>query len=114
MDHCASHDDCNRRMDDMEKAMEALTADVNILKIESAAKGEQIKTVFSVLAEIKQMLKDYTVEMKEAITRLSLDIEFVKGRPGRFADGALSSIISSIIAAIIGVVIGYVVKGGVK
>lgn len=107
MEHCASHPDCTRRIEDIDARLDSLENDVKLLQVGAAAKDEQIKTVFSVLAEIKQMLKDYTVDMKDAINRLAADIELVKARPGRFADGALSAGI----AAIVGAVIGYMVKG---
>lgn len=103
-------EDCRRRIEAIEDRVESLETDVQLLQVGAAAKDEQIKTVFSVLAEIKQMLKEYTTEMKDSINRLAADIEVVKARPGRFADGALSSGI----AAIVGAAIMYLIQGGLK
>ena len=103
-------DDCKRRLEDLEARTTSLESDIQLLQVGAAAKDEQIKTIFSVLAEIKQMLREYTIEMKGSIDRLSKDIEKVKERPGRFADGALSSAI----AAIIGAAVMYFIQGGGK
>lgn len=106
-ERCTSHDDCARRIDAIETDVEFLKSEVRDLQIGATAKDEQIKTVFNVLAEIKQMLREYTIEMKGALSRLSDDIETVKARPGRFADGALSAGI----AAIIGAAVMYFIRG---
>lgn len=108
MEKCQLHDDISRRLSEAESRLDDLELEMKAVQVGAAAKDEQIKTVFVILAEIKQMLKDYTVEMKGAISRLATDIEMVKGRPGRFADGALSAGI----AAIVGAAVMYMIRGG--
>ncbi|MBA4274034.1 MAG: hypothetical protein C0436_00110 [Alphaproteobacteria bacterium] len=108
MEKCQLHDDIARRLAEAEQRLDDLESEMKLVQVGAAAKDEQIKTIFSVLAEIKQMLKEYTVEMKSAINRLASDIEMVKGRPGRFADGALSAGI----AAIVGAAVMYMIRGG--
>jgi molybdopterin converting factor small subunit len=110
LEKCVHHDECTRRIVDLEARMDSAEMVLKTLEVEGAAKAEQIRTVFSVLAEIKEMLKDYTERMEKSIGRLATDIETLKGRPGRFADGALVAFIT----AIIGAAVGWVVARGGK
>ena len=103
---CENHAELIRRLAEHDTRLDVLEASIQALQIGAAAKDEQIKTVFVILAEIKQMLKDYTIEMKGAILRLSNDIETMKGRPGRFFDGA----VTAAIAAIVGAIVMYAIK----
>jgi hypothetical protein len=103
---CENHAELIRRLAEHDTRMDLMEAAIQSLQIGAAAKDEQIKTVFNILGEIKQMLKDYTVEMKGAIVRLSNDIEAMKSRPGKFVDSA----IAAGIAATIGAIIGYIVR----
>ena len=106
MEKCQLHDDISRRLADAESRLDTIDAAINTLQISAAAKEEQVKTIFVILAEIKQMLKDYTGEMKTSINRLATDIENIKGRPGKFADGMLASLL----AALIGATVMYFVR----
>lgn len=106
-DRCQLHDDIARRLLEAESRLDSCELDIRSLHVGAAAKDEQVKTIFAVLAEIKQMLKDYTGEMKDALRTLATDIETMKGRPGRFMDGA----VSAGIAAIVGAMVVYLIKG---
>ena len=107
MDKCPLHDDIARRLADSEARLDDAEIAISNLQISAAAKDEQVKTIFVVLAEIKQMLKDYTIEMKTSINRLAVDIENIKGRPGKFADGMLAAFLS----AAVGAAVMYFLKG---
>jgi len=98
---CENHAELVRRLDAQDLRLDGIETTIQSLQIGAAAKDEQIKTVFVVLAEIKQMLKDYTIEMKGALLRLSSDIETMKGRPGRFFDGAVTAAIAAIVGALV-------------
>ena len=105
--NCENHEDCTRRINDTESRMDIIEAVMSELQIGAAAKDEQIKSIFAMLAEIKGMLKDYTMEMKASMFRLAEDIERIKGRPTRLYDG----ILGTVIAAIIGGAIMYFIGG---
>jgi hypothetical protein len=87
--------------------MDIIEAVMSELQIGAAAKDEQIKSIFVMLAEIKAMLKEYTCEMKTSMFRLAEDIDRIKGRPTKLYDG----IAGTIIAAIIGGAIMYFIGG---
>jgi hypothetical protein len=101
MEKCQLHDDISRRLADAETRLDTIDAAINTLQISAAAKDEQVKTIFIILAEIKQMLKDYTADMKYSINRLATDIENIKGRPGKFADGMLTTLLAAVIGAVV-------------
>lgn len=103
---CENHEEIIRRLSEHDTRLDSIEITMQKVQIGCAAKDEQIKTIFIILAEIKQMLKDYTVEMKLAITALAKDVETMKGRPGRFFDGA----VTAAIAAIVGAVVMYAIK----
>ena len=110
VEKCVYHDELSRRLADLEVRVDDAEIAMRTLEVEGAAKTEQLKTVFTVLAEIKAMLKEYTERMEKSIIRLAGDIETLKGRPGRFADGALLAFIT----AGIGAVMGWLIRGGGK
>jgi chromosome segregation ATPase len=64
------------------------------------------ETIFSVLEEIKLALKEYTVEMKKAISDAMQEINTMKARPSRLWD-------TLVIAGITGAV-GYMIAQLVK
>ena len=107
MEKCQLHDDISRRLSEAESRLDSIDVSISNLQISAAAKEEQVKTIFVILAEIKQMLKDYTVEMKTSINRLASDIENIKGRPAKFADGMLAAVL----AAIAGAAVMFFLKG---
>ena len=107
MEKCQLHDDISRRLSEAESRLDSIDVSISNLQISAAAKEEQVKTIFVILAEIKQMLKDYTSEMKTSINRLAADIENIKGRPGKFADGLLAAVL----AAIAGAAVMFFLKG---
>lgn len=105
--NCENHGEHDRRIAETESRLDIVEAVISELQIGAAAKDEKIKSIFAMLSDIKAMLKDYTVEMKSSMLRLAEDIERLKGRPTRFYDGA----ISSVIAALIGAAIVYFIGG---
>jgi hypothetical protein len=107
MEKCQLHDDISRRLLEVESRLDTIDVSISNLQISAAAKEEQVKTIFVILAEIKQMLKDYTSEMKTSINRLASDIENIKGRPAKFADGMLAAVL----AAIAGAAVMFFLKG---
>lgn len=106
MENCPNHSDMARRIGELEKRMDDAEGKIGTLSEVSVRGEEQIKTVFRILNEIKDMLQNYTDRMEKRIDRLASDLEGVKMRPARFWDGA----VAAIVAAIIGAVIGYLAK----
>lgn len=103
---CEKHEDVTRRIDDHAARLDIIESAIGVLQTGSAAKEEQIKTIFAMLGEIKQMLRDYTIEMKTSMGRLADDIEKIKGRPTRFIDGAVSAGIAALMGALVMFILG--------
>ena len=107
---CENHEDLLRRLEVHDSRLDAVEGTIQNLQIGSAAKDEQIKTVFVILAEIKQMLKDYTTEMKTAMVNFSIELDKLKGRPGRFFDGAVTAAIGAIIGMFVTLFMMFILK----
>lgn len=97
---CPHHEEIKRRIANLEERVEEL-------QLNSATKDVEMKTVFKVLAEIKDMLKEYTSEMKTALSAFKIELDELRMKPSRFVDGAVSSLIS----LLLGAVVMYFIKG---
>jgi len=98
---CSRHEDIERRFGDIEARMDAAEAKIGLLEGANIRGEEQIKTVFRILGEIKELLQTYTERMEKRIDRLAEDIERVKMKPARMFDGFVMAAISAAAGAFI-------------
>ena len=87
-----------------------------------AAMGEQSKTIFTVIGEIKILLEKYTTEMRQAmkdlgsnlntrINKIEKDLEELKGRSGRKWDSVGQTVITVLISLVVGYIFAVITKG---
>jgi len=62
------------QLDKLDSRVTVLEEQMNELQIFQARSETEVKTIFSVLEEVKSMLKEYTVEMKKSIAELGLQL----------------------------------------
>lgn len=62
------------QLDKLDSRVTVLEEQMNELQIFQARSETEVKTIFSVLEEVKSMLKEYTVEMKKSIAELGIQL----------------------------------------
>ena len=62
------------QLDKLDSRVTVLEEQMNELQIFQARSETEFKTIFSVLEEVKSMLKEYTVEMKKSIAELGIQL----------------------------------------
>ena len=104
--------------------MDELEKQIRTMVTEQARQGEQIKTLFNSVGELKQLaesvheialgVRDLTraqQSMGEKVGKLSADVDEIKSKPAKRWD----SIVAYVITAVIGAVVGYIsTKIGLK
>lgn len=103
---CENHNDLLRRVERVEQRQDQIDVELEALKLSGASTKEQVKTIFETLAEIKQMLRDYTTKMETAIASINLEIANLKQRPARNWDNIVSTVITVAVTAVVMYVIG--------
>ena len=96
---CENHSDLLRRIEKIEQRQDQQDIEIEAVKLSGASTKEQVKTIFETLAEIKQMLRDYNVEMKNAITAINIEIANIKQQPARNWDAVVSTLITAAVTA---------------
>jgi uncharacterized membrane-anchored protein YhcB (DUF1043 family) len=103
---CENHSDLLRRVEKIEQRQDQIDVELEAVKLSGASTKEQVKTIFETLAEIKQMLRDYTTKMETAIVSINAEIANLKQRPARNWDNIVSTVITVAVTAVVMYVIG--------
>ena len=75
---------------EFDERLDCLEKEVKTLQIMQATNDERMKTIFNMVAEIKQM-----------IATLQKEVETIKAKPTRLWDGAMLAIIASVVGYLV-------------
>jgi len=114
---CPYHEDMQRRIEVLEHRVTNIEETGGSLSTQATRYEEQLKTLFKTVDEIKQLLEKQNLSFVAALSKmeaawtarfdvLQTDVENLKGKPGRFMDGAVMALVTAIIAGIAGYVFG--------
>jgi chromosome segregation ATPase len=131
-DNCADHRansllirQHEERLDELNRRLDEAMKEIATLRENARGSMEQLKTLFYAVERIEAMLKDYTVEMRTALTAISTsltselktihaEIDEIKARDGSKWDKIVNAIINWMVpAALVGIFI-YISRGGAK
>lgn len=108
-------------LQDLQDRLQVAEAKIQSMENWQSASDEKTKTVFTVLAELKEMMRQYTTEMREAIFQLAakmearfiaIDKEIVDtaGKPGKKAEGYIEKGITFGVGGVIAFLLTQVLK----
>ena len=118
---CEDHKAHEIQLADLVKRVEALEELVQGFAVYQGSAKEQAKTIFTVLGEVKELLRQYTIDMQMSMDRLSktildrlekveIDVQTLKGANGRKWDQAMTTMVTVLITAVVTYFLAKVTK----
>jgi uncharacterized coiled-coil protein SlyX len=97
--NCVYSKELARRVDALESNDKEYEKRITELENRTAVSNEQIKTIFKMLAEIKDSIKEMNANIDKAITKLDARLEVIENRPNNLVWAVITTVVGAIIIA---------------